>query len=99
MGQGWPVGGWRVREVSCFLEERQDWVQTEECVLLGNGPEECAWHVLVGGLCRLTCGCGLSFSLNTGCIAGKDAEPKMIIMMERKQGFRRCSSGLCVKVY
>lgn len=28
--------------------------------------------------------------LNTGCIAGKDAEPKMIIMMEESGVFRRC---------
>ena len=56
-------------------------MQTEECVLLGNGAWECAWHVLIGGLCRPTCGYGLRFSLNTGCIAGEDAEPKMIIMM------------------
>ena len=66
-------------------------MQTEECVLLGNEAWECAWHVLVGGLCRPTCGCGLRFSLHTGCIAGEDAEPKMIIMMYRKQGFRRGS--------
>ena len=55
-------------------------MQTEECVLLGNGAWECACHMLVGGLCRLTCGCGLRFSPNTECIASEDSEPKMIIM-------------------